>query len=65
MIRATADKCDFDNLVYSFKPVVDGLVKAGIIQDDDMDTVVERKYLFHKVPRKEAHVIVSVEEIPD
>lgn len=48
LIRATADKCDYDNLVYSFKPVVDGLVHAKILVDDDMDTIIKRDYFFQK-----------------
>jgi hypothetical protein len=63
LVRATANVCDYDNLVISFKPVVDGLVKAGIIADDDFQTVVDRHYSFLKVPRKEAHILITVEEL--
>ena len=62
-IRAASLKCDYDNLVMSFKPVIDGLVLAGIIKDDDMDTIVERRYSVQKTTRKDSHVTVCVEEI--
>lgn len=54
---------DYDNLVYSFKPVIDGLVHAKIIQNDDMNTVVMRHYAWAKVKRGQEQITIEVEEI--
>ena len=62
-IRSTADLVDYDNLVMSFKPVIDGLVIHGIIQDDSMRVIVDRRYCFEKTTRKDAHITVCVEEL--
>lgn len=61
--RYSSNKCDYDNLVYSFKPVVDGLVNAGIIVDDDLFTIVERKYLWSKTSRDKPFITIEVMEI--
>jgi len=61
--RFTADKCDFDSLVYSFKPVMDALILSGIIVDDDMETIINPKYFFTKSTRKDAHITIHIEEL--
>ncbi len=43
-IRYSSRASDFDNLVASFKPVIDGLIDAGIIVDDNEKCVISRKY---------------------
>lgn len=62
LVRASATVCDFDNLVFSFKPVLDGLVLAGVLEDDAMENIIEQHYAFSKVKRKEQHITVTVEE---
>lgn len=62
-VRHSSRKCDYDGLVYSFKPLVDALVKQGIIVDDDLFTIVERSYQWCKTPEKQAFVTIEVEEI--
>lgn len=54
---------DYDNLVYSFKPVIDGLKNCGVIKNDDMLTIVDRKYFWTKVPEKMKHITIEVEEV--
>lgn len=54
---------DYDNLVYSFKPIFDGLIHAKIIQNDDMNTVVVRHYSWAKVKRGQEQITIEVEEI--
>lgn len=62
--RVSTTPCDFDNMVYSFKPVVDGLVNSKIIHDDDYETILERHYHFIKCKtRKEHRIEVTIEEI--
>lgn len=63
VVRFSSRRPDFDNLVYSFKPVFDGLIHARIIVDDDMLTIVDRKYRWEKCPEKDAHIVISVKEI--
>jgi Holliday junction resolvase RusA-like endonuclease len=53
---------DFDNLVISFKSIIDGLKDAGVIVDDKPSCIVERKYLWVKCPPKKGFVTVRVEE---
>lgn len=54
---------DFDNLVISFKSVIDGLKDAGIILDDSSACVLERRYLSKKAPAKKGFIEVVVEEL--
>jgi Holliday junction resolvase RusA-like endonuclease len=53
---------DFDNLVVSFKSIIDGLKDAGVIVDDSSDVIVERLYRSEKAPAKKGWVEVIVEE---
>lgn len=61
--RFSSSEPDFDNLVISFKSVLDGLKDAGIIKDDKSSIVKERKYLWEKVARDEGMIRVLVEEL--
>jgi Holliday junction resolvase RusA-like endonuclease len=54
---------DFDNLVISFKSIIDGLKDAGIIVDDNSDCILERQYRSNKAPPKKGYVEIEVEEI--
>ena len=47
-LRHSVRAPDFDGLVGSFKYVQDALVAHGVLKDDDMQTIVERKYLWAK-----------------
>lgn len=40
---------DFDNLVSRWKPVIDGLVKSGIIQDDKLSVIGQPEFRWVKV----------------
>lgn len=61
--RFSSSEPDHDNLVQSFKSVIDGLKDAGIIKDDKSSIVKERKYLWEKVARDEGRISVLVEEL--
>ena len=63
LTRLSSSKPDFDNLVISFKPIVDGLKDAKIILDDSDSVVLERCYLWEKAKPKSGGVRVFVEEI--
>lgn len=63
LTRCSTSKPDHDNLAASFKGVVDGLVDADVILDDNDDVVVERHYLHEKAPRNRGYIKVKVEGI--
>lgn len=60
--RHSPTEPDYDNLVISFKSIIDGLKDAGVIVDDKSSCIVERKYLWEKAPPKKGFVTVRVEE---
>lgn len=60
---AYGKKPDFDNLVISFKSIIDGLKDAGVIVDDSSDVILERKYISEKAPPKKGWVEIIIEEI--
>ena len=60
--RHSAREPDHDNLVSSFKAIIDGIKDAGVIEDDKSSVVVERKYLWQRAAPKDGRVSVVVEE---
>ena len=66
LTRCSSTAPDADNLCASFKPIVDGLTKAGIIEDDNMAVIGFPDYQWQKAKRGEGKVIITVEEVdPD
>lgn len=61
--RFSSIESDYDNLVASFKPIIDGLIDAKIIVNDSSEFVKERSYLWVKAKPKGGKVKVQVEEI--
>lgn len=55
---------DFDNLVMSFKPIIDGLRQAGILVDDRKANIGEPKYKWIQAPRNAGFITVRVESAP-
>lgn len=51
--RFSVKEPDFDNLVSSFKWVMDALVECGVIIDDKYSNVVGSEYRWQKVAKKE------------
>lgn len=62
-VRATHKKDDFDNRVASFKSIIDGLVDAKVIINDDESVIVIRQYLHEMSSPKNCHVRIIVEEV--
>lgn len=60
--RHSSAEPDYDNLVISFKSIIDGLKDAGIILDDKSSVIVHRNYTWHKTSIRDGHVIVRVEQ---
>ena len=62
-IRRSSREMDFDNLVASFKPIIDGITDAGIIRDDKNSVVRERIFRWEPAPNARGHIQITVEEI--
>ena len=59
-IRYSSGKApDQDNLRYSFKPILDGLVRAGVLLDDSPE-VITAEYHHAKAKRGAGYVTVEV-----
>jgi hypothetical protein len=60
MTRASSSEPDYDNLVISGKPVIDGLVRAGIVVNDKQKNIL-CKYQWEKCRPKDGHIILELE----
>lgn len=63
LTRFSAKRPDFDGLVAGFKPVIDGLVEAGVITNDDFSVVGVPEYLHEIMPPKKGKIKIKVEEL--
>lgn len=54
---------DYDGLVGSFKYVVDGLVKAGVIVDDKVSVIGDSKYSWVKAKKVDQRIEVVIETV--
>jgi Holliday junction resolvase RusA-like endonuclease len=62
--RHTIRPLDIDNLVASFKPVLDSLVRSGVIEDDKWCTTDNLKYKQEKVNTKmDQKISILINEI--
>lgn len=64
-VRFSSNAMDYDNLVASFKAVVDGLKDAGIIEDDNSNVIIYREYRHEKAKKNEGRVSVCVTELSE
>jgi len=62
LVRCSAREPDWDNLVTSFKPILDALETLGIIQSDRMSCIGQPRYRWEKAPRGKGSVSVHVRE---
>ena len=53
-------KIDYENLCWSFKPIIDGLVDAGILEDDNMDIITQRDYKRAASARDKGYVTIEL-----
>lgn len=61
LVRYSSVRPDFDNLHASFKYVVDGLVRAGVLIDDCDAVIVERSVRHEKVKALNGRITIEVE----
>lgn len=64
-IRYSSGECDYDGLVSSFKHPIDGLVAAGVLENDKMTNFVggHPDYFQEKCLRGKGKIKIIVEEI--
>lgn len=62
-VRHSSVPTDADNIVAGFKPILDGLVTAGVLENDKWANIGMPDYRWEKCPPKKGHVTVTVEEI--
>lgn len=60
LTRFSTHRPDQDNLAGSFKPVLDGLVKAGVIADDSNE-IIDVKWNWEKTKRMQSRIRIIVE----
>ena len=60
LTRYSTREPDFDGLVSSFKHIIDGLVRAGVIADDKPSVIGQPAFWWHKAPPKMGHVLIQV-----
>lgn len=53
---------DFENLTQGGKYLLDGLVRCGVLADDNPEVIGRPEYLWERAPRGRAHVTVEVWE---
>lgn len=63
LTRYSSSEPDFDGLVSGFKHCVDGLIEAGVIENDKMSNVGIPTYQWERVARNSGHVRIKVEEL--
>lgn len=63
LTRYSSTEPDFDNLASSFKHVIDGLVKAGILENDKPANIGKPIYDWQRVPRKQGKITIEVQEL--
>ena len=61
--RFSSHPSDFGNRVDSFKAVIDGLVAAKVLIDDNDSVIVAQEYLWIKAGPKDGKISITVEEI--
>lgn len=61
--RFSSVRCDFDNLVISFKNVIDGLTECGVLEDDKYENIGQPTYIPVKCEPKRGKIRVTVEEL--
>lgn len=61
--RFSSVEPDFDGLVSSFKPVVDGLIACGVLADDKVSNVGQPEYRWEKCKPRNGCITVRVEAV--
>lgn len=65
LIRHSSREPDYDNLVASFKPVIDALTEFAIIENDNSKVVGQPEYRWIKCKIKFAGINILVQEVTE
>jgi Holliday junction resolvase RusA-like endonuclease len=63
LVRYSSVSPDFDGLVSSWKAPIDGLIHAGVIEDDSMEHIGVPAFHWEKAPPKRGKIFIGVEEM--
>lgn len=63
LVRRSTKEPDRDNLYGSFKPVIDGLITAKIIEDDNPQVISKMSVRWEKIGQKKGSIYVKVEKL--
>lgn len=63
LTRYSSQRPDHDGLVGSFKAVIDGLVKNGVLLDDDHAVIGVPKYLWEPASPRKGKIKIEVKEL--
>jgi len=61
--RYSTREPDQDNLVISFKAIIDGLVQCGVLVEDNNSVILQREYKWEKCKRIDQRVTIVVTEL--
>lgn len=61
LIRYSSREPDFDGLVSSFKHIIDGLIHAGILENDKQENIGQPVYQWAKAKPKQGRIFVRIE----
>lgn len=65
LVRYSSRQPDEDNLMASWKPVIDALVSYGVIEDDNPKVIVELVSKWRKCKRNEVRIEIVIESLED
>ncbi len=63
LTRCSSREPDFDGLVSGFKHVLDGLVEAGVLQNDKPSVIGQPTYLWEHAGPRAGKIKIRVEEL--
>ena len=62
LVRHSSSRPDYEGLVSTFKPILDGLIEAKVISNDTFDVIGIPEYTWEKAAAKQGKIEVFVEE---
>lgn len=62
LTRFSSIRPDYDGLVSGFKPIIDGLVDAGVIPNDTQDVIGKPDYRHEMTKPKQGKITIEVSE---
>lgn len=60
LTRYSSSRPDYDGLVSSFKHCIDGLIEAGVIENDTPENIGVPEYRWRKESMRNGHIKISI-----